>query len=45
MQLNQANPQVIHKSYEDLVTGIRDKANQASYQLRTAAYKADLQIK
>ncbi|XP_019849344.1 PREDICTED: uncharacterized protein LOC100634888 [Amphimedon queenslandica] len=44
-QLGQANPQAIHKSYEDLIIGVREKANNASQQLKAASYKADLQIK
>jgi predicted nucleic acid-binding Zn-ribbon protein len=44
-KLAQANPQAIHKSYEDLMVGVKGKANEASQQLKAAAYKADLQIK
>lgn len=44
-ELGKSNPQSIHQSYEEIILGVREKANYASQQLSSACTKADLQIK
>ena len=45
VQLAQASPQSVHQKYEEMLRGVREKANFASLQLVTASHKAEQSIR
>ena len=45
VQLSQADAQSVHRHYEELLSGVRDKASFASRQLSVAAMAADQSIR
>lgn len=45
VKLKQSNLQSVHQQYEEILRGVREKANYASQQLVSASHKADQSIK